>query len=447
MKLHRACCCILCLLATTALLAGVPQEARVHRWRADLETFAGRYSQGHPAPFRVLPEGEFQRRVAALQRDLSSLKDHEIAARWLALVAALGDEHLEVDFSQEFGALALPVEIQTYPDGTFIVGAAPPCEDLLGSRLDRLEGRPLAELRQAMKAYVPFHQAGWFRHVFDESFGTWPLLMDAAGIVKVKERWTLEGTSADGRAFSREVSLSNEASLKAWAWEARQGKPPLRDRHPDRPFFFDVMVPERVLFLRLRSCEDSRRRPFKAVLARAMKIWRNSRLERFVVDLRGNTGGSEALVERLVSALQKDPRLGSGKPGPPERVPRPGGGGPGGDVEGAKRPGGPPRIHIWVLTDGAVFSAAAVAAWRLRHEAGARLVGEACGASANHFGNVEDVRLPSGRVAGFGTQIHIINAEAPDDFTSPIRPDIEIQLSHEDVLRGKDSVLAAALGE
>ncbi|MDE3245843.1 MAG: hypothetical protein KGN80_07115, partial [Acidobacteriota bacterium] len=151
------------------------------------------------------------------------------------------------------------------------------------------------------------------------------------------------------------------------------------------------------------------------VLARALRTWRKSSLERFVVDLRGNTGGSEALVERLVSALQKEPRLKSG--------------------------------NLQVLTDGSVFSAAAVAAWRLRDEAGAMLVGEACGASVNHIGSVEEVRLPSGRAASFGTQIHIVNAADPDDFTSPILPDLEIRLTHEDVLRGDDPVLAAALGK
>lgn len=173
--MNLVCHSILSLLLVAALSAKAPQEARVHRWRADLETFSSRHSKEHPAPFRVLPQGEFQRRVAALQRDLPFLKDHQIAARWLALVAALGDEHTEVDFSKEFGALTLSVELQTYADGTFIVGAEPLCEDLLGARLDRLEGRPLAELRRALKPYVPFHQEVWFSHVFDESFGAWHL--------------------------------------------------------------------------------------------------------------------------------------------------------------------------------------------------------------------------------------------------------------------------------
>ena len=145
-----------------------------------------------------------------------------------------------------------------------------------------------------------------------------------------------------------------------------------------------------------------------------MKTVRDRDLSRMVVDLRGNTGGSEALVNKLIDALCKEPRLrGHG--------------------------------HLLALIDGGVFSAAAVAAWRLRQDAGAILVGESCGAGPNHVGAVADIQLPSGRIASFGTEIHIIDARNPDDFSSPIRPDLAVHLTHADVLVGSDPVLDAAL--
>lgn len=407
--------CVLPLLLGAALMAQAPEKSREVRWKRDLEAFAARYSNEHPAPFRYLPKAEFTRRVEKLSRELPVLKDREIAARWARLVADLGDEHTEVDFDHEFGAKRLPVEIESYADGMFIVGAIPPFESLIGARLEGVEGVSMETLRQALKPYVPFRQEGWFNHLFAESFGSWPLLMDAAGIVKLKERWTLSGTGPDDRPFLMEVPIGRAPLPDAWVWEGDSIPVPLRDRDPRAICFFKAMEKEKALYFRLRSCDDSRRRPFRAVLARAMKAFRKSGLERFVVDLRGNTGGSEELVDRLISTLQKEPRL--------------------------RKPG-----NLLALTDGAVFSAAAVAAWRLRHEAGALLVGEASGASANHIGAVEEIRLPSGRIASFGTQVHIINPSAPDDFKSAIPPDLEIRLTHEEVLKGRDPVLEAALG-
>ncbi len=406
---------ILPLFLAATLCAHAPEQARLHRWRADIDAFASHYSRGHPVPFRHLSKPEFERRVEALKRDLPSLKDHEIAARWAKVVAELGDEHTEVDFDAEFGARRLPIEIESYGDGTFIVGATAPFKELLGARLDRVEGLPLDDLRHSLKSYVPFTQEGWFHHVFDESFGIWPLLMDGAGIVKVSAFWTLGGIGADGKPFSMQVPLASESAMRSWKWEEVPGSTALKDQYPRSAYYFQILVQEKAVYFRLRSCENDRRKPFKGVLAGALKAIRESGAERLLVDLRGNTGGSEALVDRLVTALQKEPRLrGAG--------------------------------NLVVLTDAAVFSAAAVAAWRLRHDAGALLVGQTCGAGANHIGAVEDIRLPSGRIASFGTQIHIINEAAPEDFKSPILPDLEARLTHRDVLKGRDPVVEAALG-
>lgn len=395
------------------LAAQAPGNTRVLRWKADLDAFAAHYSAEHPAPFRRLPKAEFARRLEALKRDLPSLANHQIAARWARLVADLGDEHTEVDFDAEFRARRLPIEVESYADGTFIVGALAPYQGLLGARLDRVEGRTLEELRRALRPYVAFTQEGWFIHIFNESFGTWPLLMDAAGIVKVKEQWSLEGVGADGRPISTEVPLRREPAHPVWVWEGDESPGMLSEQHPRSAYYFKALPARKALYFRLRACEDSRRKPFKTELRLALKLFRKSELHRFVVDLRGNTGGSEALADLLVSALRNEPRLIAG--------------------------------NLRVLTDQAVFSAAAVAAWRLRHDAGAILVGEACGASANHIGAVEDIRLPSGRIASFGTEIHIINQSAPDDFSSPILPDLEVRITHQDVLNGNDPVLAAAL--
>ncbi len=405
---------ILPLFLAAALCADAPDQVRHRRWKADIDAFTSHYSASHPVPYRHLSKMEFERRMDALKRDLPLLKDHEIATRWARVVADLGDEHTEIDFAAEFGARRLPIEVESYDDGTFIIGATEPFQEILGARLDFVEGMPLDGLRRALKPFVPFTQEGWFRHIFDESFGTWPLMLDAAGIVKVKERWTLAGTGPDGLPFSAELPLVPESSELSWEWEELKGPTALMDQQPRAPYFFKILAGGKTLYFRLRSCENDRRKPFKGVLARALRAFRESRLERFVVDLRGNTGGSEALVDRLVSALQKEPRL--------ERAGR-----------------------LLVLTDGAVFSAAAVAAWRLRHDAGAFLVGEACGASVNHIGAVEDIRLPSGRIASYGTQVHIINRADPQDFSSPILPDLEVRLRHRDVLKGDDPVLAAAL--
>lgn len=396
------------LMITGGLLAQGSQEARVQRWKTDLEAFARTLETHHPAPFARLPKAEFEQRLKELETALPALEDFEIAARWASLLGALGEEHTDMDFDEELGVRHLPLSLAFFEDGAHIVATDRPYQALLGARLDRVAGLPLERLYAALKSFVPHSQVGWYRHIFQRNFDDWPLLIQAAGLLPAQGSWLLEGVRFDGQAFAVEVPILDDDGAEAIRWE-REKVP----REPRTAYAYRVLGPEKTLFIRLRRCEEDPKKPFRAFLRQALGAYRQMGLKRVVVDLRGNSGGSDDLVNTLVKTLQK--RLG-------------------------------PNPTLTALIDGEVFSAGAVAAWRLKHDLGARLVGEACGAAANHVGVVEDFKLPSGREISFGTEIHLIDKEHPDDFASPILPDWEVKRRHEDWIRSRDPVLAEALG-
>src|SRR5439155_14202112 len=97
----------------------------------------------------------------------------------------------------------------TFADGTFIRGTLRPFRHLVGARLERVEGRALAVLYEGLKPYVAFSQEGHYRNVFDDSFPGWPLLMAAAGLVEIRNQWSLEGTLANGQHFHERLPLLN----------------------------------------------------------------------------------------------------------------------------------------------------------------------------------------------------------------------------------------------
>lgn len=396
------------LLLLPPLLAAGPAENHVQRWRADLEAFARHLEAAHPAPFARLPRTAFWARIRDLEAALPTLSDAQVAARWSALVADLGDAHTDVDLERELEDLGLPIRLQRFSDGTHIVAATRPLVRLLGARVVEVEGLPLERLYEGLKPFVPFRQEGWFSHLFEASFHTWPRLMVAAGLLPLRERWRIRVQEAQGGEATVDLGLAPTPALRKADWVEESGPPAT-----EGPYQHRILQREGCLVLTLEAFQESPRRPFRAFLAEALATASRAGARRMVVDLRGNTGGREAMVDKLLEALRR--------------------------ARGFK--GG-----IFVLTDGAVFSAAAVAAWRLREEAAATLVGEACGAEANHVGAVRHVHLPSGRKLRFGTELHIIDRAHPQDLQTPIRPDIEVRTSHVDWARGRDPVMEAALG-
>lgn len=393
---------------TFGLLTNQGRDVRSEGWRRDLEAFSQVLEAHHPAPFARLSKAEFHQKLKELEAALPALEDSQIAARWAALLGALGEEHTDMTFKAELEARHLPIRIGYFSDGAHIVAADRPYQALLGARLDRVGGLPLEHIFAALKPYVPHCQEGWYRHTFQRYFDDWPLLVQAVGLLPAKGSWLLEGIRPDGQAFAVDVPILDDKGAQKVHWEREQVP-----REPRGPYVYRVLGPERALFIRLRQCEEDPKRPFKAFLREALGKYRRLGLKRVVVDLRGNTGGRDNLVDTLVRTLYQ--RLG-------------------------------PADTLTTLIDGDVFSAGAVAAWRLKHDAGARLVGEACGAGANHVGVVEDFKLPSGREISFGTEIHVIDKEHPGDFASPILPDREVKRSHGGWIRGQDPVLAEALG-
>lgn len=395
------------LLAASLLGAQTPSCGRVLQWKADLEAFARILETEHPAPFARFPKAEFQRRMKELDAALPALSEAQVAARWSALLGALGEEHTEMIFEAELESRHLPLRIAYFADGAHIVAADRSFRHLLGARLERVGGLPLERLHEALRPFIPYGQEGWYRHLFERGFDDWPLLIEAAGLLPAKGSWRMEGTLPKGQPFAAEIPILDAASAKGIRWE-RQAP-----RESREPYAFTVLKEEGALLIRLRRCREDPKKPFKAFLRQALAAYPRSGLKRVVVDLRGNRGGSDDLAEILTKTLKK-----------------------------ALHPGD----TLTALIDGEVFSAGAVAAWRLRHDADARLVGEACGASANHVGAVEDFKLPSGREITLGTEIHVIDAAHPCDFSSPILPDLEIKRDYAAWAEGRDPVLAGALG-
>jgi hypothetical protein len=82
-------------------------------------------------------------------------------------------------------------------------------------------------------------------------------------------------------------------------------------------------------------------------------------------------------------------------------------------------------------------------AWQLATEAGASLVGEPTGGKPNHVGEIRRMQLPfSGLSLYCSTKtFRLVPGDPPS-----LEPDLLVPTTFEDVLAGRDPVMAAVLG-
>ena len=121
--------------------------SREEGWRADLRLLAHQIKRRAYAPFAVMSEEDFDRSVGELHGQIPGLSDAQIMIGMMKLLRPLGDGHAFINALPDDVKLAgaLPVEFYLFTEGVFVTAAGPACQRLLGARVDKIGGHPMAE--------------------------------------------------------------------------------------------------------------------------------------------------------------------------------------------------------------------------------------------------------------------------------------------------------------
>jgi C-terminal processing protease CtpA/Prc len=134
-------------------------------------------------------------------------------------------------------------------------------------------------------------------------------------------------------------------------------------------------------------------------------------VDRFIVDLRHNSGGNSAVMQPLLDGLARRPQLtGDGK--------------------------------LFAMIGGRTFSSGLLNALELRETVGAVLVGAPTGGAPNTYGEVLSFSLPnSGYVVTYSTKYFALL----ETFENTLFPDFPVPITSTDYFSGHDPVLAFVL--
>ncbi|MGH9722934.1 MAG: hypothetical protein ACRD8O_22210 [Bryobacteraceae bacterium] len=160
---------------------------------------------------------EANRRIASLLQQESTLdRGHFRVA--LMEIAALADNGHTLPFG---GAAAntLPIRVMLFPDGLFVIQARPAVANLLGARVEAIEGRPVGEVLSAL-ANLQGGLESW-RQVFGVVYVTSPEILNGAGLAASAEQTTLTFRMPDGALADRRLAAESgglEISARRLRW-------------------------------------------------------------------------------------------------------------------------------------------------------------------------------------------------------------------------------------
>ncbi|MDX1660167.1 MAG: S41 family peptidase [Gemmatimonadota bacterium] len=300
----------------------IAQTDRPDAWRADLATLVERLEARHPDPYHTVSESELRSRVEELDSRVPRLGDHQIVVELARITALVGDGHTGVFVPWDFEWGRFPLEVWNLDEGLLIAASGVGYESLPGARIVSIGDRPAEAVLARVDSLVPSDNRFGARGV--RRFMVVPEVLNALGVIDGTGALPLVVESPAGNRRRVVVrGVAREAEID-WRWIRPEADLVRWLRHRDARYWFDPLPEARSVYVQYNdaSWQDDE----ETLLAfgdRLVDHVLENDIERVIVDLRWNDGGSDRWTNILLHALIRiehalgHPRTQDRDPGPP----------------------------------------------------------------------------------------------------------------------------------
>ncbi len=401
-------------------LTPLPSDPRTNGWRQDLESLVTIREEIHPEPWHAISRDEYVDEVNAAVARIPVLNDDELLVeltRLASLPNSFGREGHGGFFlwgEGDYGVSLYPLRLYWFDDGIFVVDALAPHEDLIGARLERINGHEVDELAAAVEPLIS-------RDNEQQVLATTPRLLLVANVLhglgyvpdaQAPVNFEFSAGASGGAnetAALEPVSLSRAGPLLGghFFWTV----PP----RPDGPLWLSNLEDE--LWWEVDEATSTLFVGYNAVGPRLYfliddltAIVESGEVDRLLVDLRHNGGGDNTTYPPLLD-LVRDAA---------EDLP-----------SGA-----------YVAMGRATFSAAGNFVTEVERTSQAVLVGEDSGTSPNQYGDGRATTLPHTGLVFRVAARYTVKGD-PDDERLTVPPDLPAPLTSTDYFSDRDPVMEA----
>lgn len=398
--------------APPATLGPTPQGSldRVSGWQADIAAIIPGLERIHPDPFHGTPKTDMEAAAAALSAEAPNLTDDQLmvgVARIAALVSARGcDGHtgLFIWGTGTYPVESLPLRLWLFGDDLVIVDALSPHEDLIGAKIETIEGMPIADVRALLDPLIPRDNAQTVR-LLTPRYLLIPQVLRGIGLQNdssVRFRFAKAGVSA-------EVDLASIPMEDYNNWAGPYGlhlpaDPDVRYlSRIDDDLWWDVLPDGETLYVQYNRVEF-----LGSNVVDLQHALEAPEIHRVVLDLRNNFGGEVRPLDAMVDLFAA-----------PE-VDQPG--------------------ELFVITGRNTFSAASMLVARLEAQTGAAFIGEPMGGCLTFWGDTVELPLLHSGLSILVSNTLEVGAN-PTETRDNIELDAVAELTQEEWAAGDDPAL------
>lgn len=399
------------LLFATALTA---QETKLIDWRGDIEYLRVMLPARHPNIYFKVPKAEYEKRLDQVAARAATSSNTENHLRIQQFIAGLGDSHTRLQWGYKENDL-LPFGVVYFSEGYFISSVVGAYGGLMGRRITHINHVPIGRVADSLATLITVENEGMFRSRipammsvgstlrffgFIDSDSVYLQVAPQAGLPTVYALPTNSERSKDW--------VYHERSKLAYCWRGIG------------TYFNDTLMSEGLYYVQYNICggrEISKAHgkkegldeipSFKEFEKRVLKTLNRPEVKTLVFDMRFNGGGASMQGTKLVQKIAKNKKINQ-------------------------------KGNIYVVIGRQTFSSAIINTLDFLKNTEAILIGEDTGGKPNHYGEIRSFDLPS---SGMRVVYSTKYFKREEEERPTIEPDIRVDSSYSDYIKGIDPVL------
>jgi hypothetical protein len=153
-----------------------PAAIRALQWSEDIDYFGQELAARQKDFAQLTSVGQFNKSLENLKSEISSLEDAEIFLKLLEMVSALRVAHINIYPSPFDRFHLLPIVIQVFEDGVYIIQTTDEVPHLLGQRIIAVNGYPIETIMDSLQKMISYENQYWMKKQFSLIFNNSEML-------------------------------------------------------------------------------------------------------------------------------------------------------------------------------------------------------------------------------------------------------------------------------
>ena len=401
-----------------------PTILSAQQWREDLQFMVRKMKEVHPNLFFKTDDSTFFAEVDAFYENIPHLTENERRVGLLRMPALIGDWHTRL-IGPHLTEGWFPVRIEKFSDGLFVTAVSSKYPRAYGTRvlqIGTLTAEDAFEKVQSITSGDNVYSQAFFAPLFLMMSS----VMDGLHITEDEQRLSLlvEDENGERIEFSLEAETFDSDEFYSWYWlqhavpadtqvsifSDQSERLPLYLQHFDSPYWFEYLKNYKTVYMCFNQCKNDENESFADFNSRLWSCIEANPVDRLIIDMRHNLGGTNSYLEPLIHGVIKHDSINR-------------------------------RGHLFVVTGRKNVSAAVhCIAWLEKH-CDPIFVGEPTGAPPNHYADPEFITLPNSRFNLMVSKWYWMNTRYPWDDRTWIEPHIQHEMCSYEYFNYKDPVL------